>query len=205
MNGWDTAIWIAALGPVIYRAWEGWRNGVAFEMRRVVAYLFAMLLALLFWQKATVSLADSVAFAPRWSALCTFLIVFGLGYLVAGFAVRIRAVSFQSVASNPADSVLGLLAGVFSGSLLGGAAVLMLSLATPAATEAKGALGAIRDWPFTVYRFLEENVAGVSPGSPTRARFPEVAVVRNPVDENVQPNENGEVLARIEPKLIGWK
>jgi len=160
----ELIILLLALVPVVLRTWIGWRLGATFEMRHLLAALFAMLVALRYWHPASMAASSVIALDARSLAAVVFLFLFIVAWVLAALVVNLRGEVVQSVAPNPLDHVLGGASGLISGALLGGSLLLVLTVATSGALDTQ--------FPVQVFRIVEEHVAGVSPANPAHTLFP---------------------------------
>ncbi len=176
-------ILIVALLLVALRAWLGWRHGVASELRHLLATLFAVLLALRYWQPFTLWLEAYVKVPVQFIAAAAFIVLFALAWIAAAYVVNFRAGKYQSVQANLLDSSLGALAGIFAGALLGGSLMLVLAVALPGRvdgiTEIRYPLP-IGQVPVQTFRIVQTCVAGIPADSSAATRFPEVQLTSEP-------------------------
>ncbi len=165
------------IGPALYRAWLGWRDGATVEMRTVIVTVFGVLLALRFWEPGTTLIAKNVPTAdPRYVAMIVFLVLGIAGASLAALAVKLKGYPFHSPERNVLDQVLGVIVGFFGGALLGGSLAMLMVIALPSRYGAEDtpefALkpGTV---PVMFCRQIEEWV-GIEPTSPDRTRFASV-------------------------------
>lgn len=176
MTAADISLIALALVPPIYRAWRGWREGAATEVRFTVVILFALLVAIRYWQPTAEALSAGLTFDPRLVALGAFGILFVVGALVSGYAVRLRATTYRSTEPDPVNRLLGLIAGFVSGGLVGAAFLWLATIAAPGKLDALPMARAISDAPRAVYQTIERSLAGVPAEGDARTRFPVVTV-----------------------------
>ncbi len=173
---WTALAILAVAGATLYRAWFGWRDGAATEMRYLIVTVFAVLLGLHFWQPATEFLAKNVPVDPRYLALLVFVGLTALGAFVAGLAVRLKGYGFHQQRANRVDQGLGAIVGLANGALIGSTLVMVMVIALPvyfADPEKPDMAQRIGVWPMQFCREVEK-VAAVLPGSPDRTRFPAI-------------------------------
>jgi len=176
---------VLAVVPLLYRGWSGFRYGASVEMRYLLTILFGVLVAVRFWQPLTEKLCGAITFAPRLVAVSAFLLLFGIGGMVAGYAVNVRAKFFQSVKANYLNSVLGLVAGLASGALLAASLNWIGNVALPGQFDARPDLKAFIDFPRTMVQSIE-TFMGVAPDSSGRTKYPQVTLA----DVEVQGGKN---------------
>ncbi len=173
---WTILAIAAVAGPAIYRVWMGWRDGATTEMRYLIVTVFAVLLALHFWEPATKFLVSNVSVDPRYLALVVFIGLIAVGSFGAGLAVRLKGYGFHQQRENRVDQVLGAVVGLASGALIGSTFLMVLVIALPvyfADPEKSDTAQRIGVWPMQFCRQVEA-LASVGPGSPDRTRFPAV-------------------------------
>jgi uncharacterized membrane protein required for colicin V production len=178
---------------VFYRAWVGWRDGATREVRLLLVNLFGVLVAVRYWQAWTEAIGSGVKFDPRWVATGAFFTLYAIGVVVAGFVVRIKAPSYQSVKADHLNQTLGLAAGIFSGLLLGACVAWITAVARPTESDSLAALGSLRGLPRAIVQNLE-TAAGVAPGSPGRTHYPQVTLAEVPTDPKADTATGGAVL-----------
>lgn len=171
-----TSLLVLAALPVLYRAWSGVRYGASVEMRYLLTIFFGVLVAIRFWQPLTETLCGAINFDPRLLAVGAFLVLFGLGAMVAGYAVNVRAKVFQSVKANYLNSVLGLVAGLASGALLGACLLWISVVVVPGQFDSQPRLKEFIDFPKTVFQSIE-TLMGVAPDSAGRTKYPQAGLV----------------------------
>jgi len=206
---WTILLLVLAAAPALYRGWLGWSYGASTEMRHLITYLFAMLLALRFWEPFTGTLQKGLNFDPCFIAIGAYILLFVLGTAVAGFVVKIKADAYRSVSMDYINQGLGLAAGLFSGSLLGGSLALLLSLAIPSrvAEAASPMVEAAVEWPGTLASVIETHIADVPRGSAASIRFPVVKFVEVPLASGAPEAtaaQPGTAVMRLHPTL-DWK
>lgn len=176
-------ILIVALLLVALGGWRGWRHGAASELRHLLANLFAVLVALRYWQPLTLWLEIYVKVPVQFLAAAVFLILFILAWIAAAYVVNFCGSKFQSVQIDRMDSSLGALAGVFGGALLGGSLMLVLAVALPGRvdgiTEVRYPLP-LEQVPIQTCRMVQTCVAGIPADSSAATRFPEVQLTSEP-------------------------
>ncbi len=210
MTAWGTWVVVIACVPVLLRVWHGWRDGATVEMRHVIMGLFALLAALHFWKPLTVIAQRGIAIDPRLLAIAAFAVLYIAAAAAASFAVRLKAETYSNVRFDPMNKGLGLMAGLFSGSLMGAVLAMLLVFAIPTRFEdpetSRIPLG-IADWPVKIYRSFESNVARVERGSPSRTQMPKIEFDQQPVPGNSQQAQGadaGTVVVQFKPRLI-WQ
>jgi uncharacterized membrane protein required for colicin V production len=168
--GVELILFLVALVVVLGCTAIGWLFGGAGVIRYLLASLFAVLVALRYWYPASQAIGPGVSMNPLFVAGGIFACFFVIALLVAGMAVQFNAPRFQSVLSDPLDKTLGVIFGLSTGILLGGALLLDLSFFSA------GFLGEfdvakfpvrIDRAPIKVFTVIETNVAGVPAGSQT--------------------------------------
>lgn len=201
------AVVIAAV-PALHRAWLGWRDGATVEMRTVIVTVFGVLLALRFWEFGTTLIAKNISADPRYVAIFVFVVLGIAGASLAALAVKLKSYPFHSPERNVPDQVLGVIAGLFGGSLLGGSLAMLMVIALPSRYGAeetpKFALmpGA---WPALFCREVEK-LAGLEPTSPDRTRFVSVGFREEEVDvgDGAPDADPGTRMVKLMPVLI-WR
>jgi uncharacterized membrane protein required for colicin V production len=188
---------------VLYRAWMGWRDGATREVRILLVNLFGVLVAVRYWQAWTEKIGAAVTFDPRWVATGAFLALYMLGVVIAGFVVRIKAPSYQSVKTDYLNQTLGLAAGVFSGLLLSACVAWITAVARPADADSFAAMSSLRGLPRALVQNFETAV-GVAPGSSGRTRYPLVTVAEVPADPKADAAAGGAVLMQ-QRGSIEWR
>jgi len=206
---WTITFIIIAAAPALYRAAYGWRNGASTEMRHVITYLFALLVAVRFWEPLADLLQKGLNFDLRFIAIGAYALLFAAGAVAAGVAVRIKSQAYRSVSADFLNQGLGLLAGAFSGSLLGGSLALLLGIAIPTrVTEADSAIvNALIKWPQTLTAAVESGLAGVPRGSDSAIRFPVIIFSEVPVAPDTAEAgaaEPGTAVMQLQPAL-SWE
>lgn len=169
-------IFVIALIPVALRAWLGWRFGAASEMRHLLAALFAVLVSLRYLHQATMTAASFIEVDPLYLAAVAFVLLFGLAWKICGLAINFKGQIYQSVAPNPADNILGGLAGLVSGALLGGSLWIVLFLIFSPKMDASDAVKfphSLGRFPIAVFRFVERQ-AGIRSDGLARTPFPQI-------------------------------
>ncbi len=189
---------------MLYRGWNGWRCGATSEGRHFIVNLFAVLFAIRFWQPCAETVAGGLTFDPRWIATGTFVILYAAGGAIAGFVVNLKGQSYRSVQLDLVNNGLGVLAGLFSGALLGGCLFLLVSVGLPGEFDAPPPLKNFAAWPENFVRGLETNIAGIAPTSPARTQFPQVTLVEVPVDAKPGTVPDGAVLMQVRGKVT-WQ
>lgn len=192
---------VLAAVPILYRGWSGFRYGAAVEMRYLLTIFFAVLVAIRFWQVCTETLTGAITFDPRMIAVAAFVALFGLGAMVAGYVVDLRAKFYQSVKANYLNNGLGLVAGLLSGSLLAACILWVASVALPGQFDGRPELKPLIDFPRVAFQAIESGM-GVAPDSAGRTKYPEVTLVDVPVEGGPAPE--GAVLMRRRGS-IAWK
>lgn len=160
-------ILIIATVPVLVRASLGWRRGLTTEIRSVLVYLFALLVALRYWQPVANKVTPMLPIDSAATAAWVFFALFFVASIASAVVTGLRGKVFQSVNSNPLDQILGLAAGVFSGSILAGALLLIVSLTLPARWPEfdPGRIPSRVDhWPYAILRAVEDHIVR-APGS----------------------------------------
>jgi hypothetical protein len=187
---------------VLSRAWSGWRDGATKEVRFLLVNLFAVLVAVRYWEPWAEKIGSAVTFDPRWVALGAFLTLYVLGAVVAGFVVRFKAPSYQSVKADTLNQALGLAAGVFSGLLLGACVAWITAIARPADGDSLSAMSALRAMPRAIVQNVETAV-GVAPGSPGRTKYPRPSLAEVPADSGADAAASGAVMM-LQRGRIDW-
>lgn len=200
---WDILIPVCIGVPILLAGWHGWTYGATFEMRHLLAHLLALLTAMWFWESANEALAGTFRGDSRLMAAIAFACLYGAGFAVAGYAMGLKAPAYYSVEANPLDQILGVVTGLFTGSIVGGAIVLLVTLVTPPNIQLSETALVAREWPARVFR-LAERAAGIPADSAARAALPEIEYHEERADPNAPPGENGMVVMRIVPSVI-WK
>lgn len=188
---------------VLYRASMGWREGATREVRILLVNLFGVLVAVRYWQAWTERIGEAVTFDPRWVATGAFFALYAIGVVVAGFVVRVKAPSYQSVKADYLSQTLGLAAGIFSGLLLGACVAWITAVARPADPDSLAVMGTLRGLPKALVQNFETAV-GVAPGSPGRTRYPQVTLAEVPADPNADTTTGGAVLMQLRGR-IEWR
>lgn len=206
---WTIILLVITAAPVLYRGAQGWIRGATSEMRYVLVYLFAVLLAVRFWQPGTDLLQKGLTFDPRYVAIGVYLLLFMLAAAVAGVAIRIKADLYRSVIADPINQILGLAGGLFSGALLGASLALILSLAIPARIDEADSpiLESVILWPETLATAVATHVAGISPESESRLKFPRITFSESPLDAKDPASATaapGAILVQLYPTLT-WE
>lgn len=184
----ELLIFLAALLLVLFRMGIGWKRGATWELRHVIAYLFATLVALRYWQFVTQTLAGYFSFDPQYLAAAAYVLLFLIALLPVGFVVNLRGEAYESVFFNPVDRTLGVLAGICSGGLLAASLLLVLTLALPGKVEnfdASKLPVRLDRAPFTVFRLTEFHLAGVPKDSASRTPLPELQAGREPGQQTI--------------------
>lgn len=179
----ELSVFLVALAPVLLRVWQGWRCGATREIRYLLMYLFAMLVALRYWYPATDAVSQWLPRDPRLLAGGVFPVLFFVGAWLASFAIKWRAGHVQSVQANPLDNLLGAILGLFSGAIIGCSLLLIVSVELPVLMAGfdrqKFPLPADQ-LPFGVFRMVERNVAGIPTQSLSRTPLPELSPGESP-------------------------
>jgi hypothetical protein len=169
----ELVLLLIALSLVALRTWMGWRLGASYEIRQLLAALFATLVALRYWyQVAEMITADSQLVAAG-----VFVALFVAAWLLVSQVVNFRGEVYQSVQPNPVDNVLGAVTGLLSGALLGGSLLLVLVVALPGKWDDFDAVKIpvrLDEVPVAVFRSIEQNLAGVSAESAACAPLPQI-------------------------------
>ena len=177
--GVELILFLVALLVVLGCAAIGWLFGGAGAIRYLLASLFAVLVALRYWYPASQAIGPGVSMNPLLVAGGIFGCFFVIALLVAGMAVQFNAPRFQSVLPDPLDKTLGVIFGLSTGILLGGALLLDLSFFSAGFLgefdAAKFPVRIVRA-PLKVFTVIEANVAGVPAGSQTI--FPVIKTAR---------------------------
>ncbi len=207
MTTWELIALAVGILPVIYRAWQGWKFGATVEMRHVIVVLFAILVTIRYWQVATELVERALTMDARLLLLAVFAFVYTAATALAAFAVGLRSEMYRSVQSDPINSIAGVLAGVVSGSLLGGTLAMLLNIASPGKFDPAPSplVGEVIRWPVTVYRFVETDIAGVAADSPDRTKMPAIELVEEPVPADAPEAEKapeGTTLMRLRPTVV---
>jgi uncharacterized membrane protein required for colicin V production len=193
MNSIEISILVLALAPLLYRTWNGWRQGASVEVRYLLANLFGVLVAIRYWQPWTEKISGGLTFDPRWVAIASFVALYGLGVLVAGFVVRLKGPSYRSVKPDFANKGLGVLAGLASGFIAAASVFWLAQVARPGSFETvpafKDAGGALRGGMQSL-----ETAVGVAPDSTGRTRYPLVTLAEVPADPSAGAAPEGAVL-----------
>jgi uncharacterized membrane protein required for colicin V production len=197
----EISLLVLAAVPILYRGWNGWRYGASAEMRYLLTIFFGMLVAIRFWQPCTEKLCDAITFDPRIIAITAFGVLFGIGGMVAGYAVNLRAKFFQSVKANYLNNLLGLFSGLLSGSLLAACILWVSSVALPGKFDSPPELQSFRGFPQAVFKSLE-TAMGVAPDSSGRTKYPVATIADVPVEGGNAPE--GAVLMH-QRGSIAWK
>ncbi len=173
-----TAISLLALAvvPLLYRAWSGFRYGASVELRYMLTIFFGVLVAVRFWQPVAETLCGAINFDPRLLTIGAFFVLFGLGAMVAGYAVNLRAQFFQSVKANYLNQFLGLAAGLASGGLLAASLLWVACVAIPSQFDSQPEVKKFIDLPRAVFQSVE-TFMGVGAESEGRTRYPQVSLV----------------------------
>lgn len=169
---------IAAL-PLLYRAWKGWRFGAATEIHHLLVNFFGVLVAIRYWQPWSETVSGGLTFDPRWIALSSFVLLYGLGALVAGFVVKLGGQGYQSVKPDFANKGLGVLVGIGSGVILGISVLWLAQIAKPGSFETAPGVQTAVGVPRGVVQTIE-TVVGVAPDSSGRTRYPHVTIEEVP-------------------------
>lgn len=168
--GVELIIFLVALVVVLGCAAIGWAFGGAGVIRYLLASLFSVLVALRYWYPASEAIGPGVSMNPLFVAGGVFACLFIIALAVSGMVVQFNAPRFQSVLSDPLERTLGVVFGLATGILLGGALLLDLSFFSA------GFLGEfdvakfpvrIDQAPIKVFTVIETSVAGVPAGSQT--------------------------------------
>ncbi len=205
MNYSDLALLALAAIPILYRGWLGCRYGASFEVRQLLMIFFGMLVAIRYWQPCTERLVDSLTFDPRWVAIGAFVVLFAVASVVAGVVVNAKAQIFQGVQRNYLDNLLGLVAGAFSGALLGACLIWLSTVAVPGKFQSMNYAQSFLRFPRDIVRAIETEV-DMAPGSIARTRYPVATIIEVPVDPsdaNV-PVPEGSVLMRRRGQIV-WE
>lgn len=200
---WDILIPVCLGVPILLAAWHGWSYGATYEFRHLLTHLIALLAAMWFWQSTNQAITGAFKLDARLAAAIAFACVYGVAFAIAGYAVALKAPAYCSVEANPLDQILGILAGLFTGSIVGGAIVLILTLVTPPNVQLSETALVAREWPARVFR-LAERIAGIPADSPERASLPAIEYHEERADPNAAPSEDGMVMMRIAPSIV-WK
>ncbi|MGH8048087.1 MAG: CvpA family protein [Chthoniobacterales bacterium] len=203
MNFPEISLLVIAALPILYRGWRGVTYGATIELRYTLTFFFAALVAARYWQPWAETLIGAVTFDPRIIATLAFLLLFGVGFLVAAFVVDFRAKSYKSVKANYVDNVLGLFAGLFSGALIAACILWVSTIAMPGKLDSKPELKAFCGFPGKILTAIETFV-GVAPDSTGRTRYPEVTMVDVQVENPPADVPEGTILMQQRGK-IEWK
>lgn len=182
---WMILIILLLIAPMLFRAWMGWAQGAVAETRQTLVQLFAVLVALRYLQLITEWFSGLVSFDPRYVAAVTFVGLYAIAAVVAGFVVQIKAEVFQSVNRDYINQGVGVLLGLFSGSLIGGVLLLLAGLVIPPQmlSTDSGSPGGIMRWPIPLVQTVERSLAGIRENDPARIRYPEVKAVEEDAGE----------------------
>lgn len=197
-----TIVAIAAL-PLLYRAWQGWRFGAATEVRHLLVNFFGVLVAIRYWQPWSETISGGLTFDPRWVALTSFVLLYGIGALVAGFVVNLKGEAYKSVKFDFANRGLGVLVGIGSGAILGVCVLWLAQLAKPGSLQDVAEVKTAVETPRDVVRSLETAV-GMAADSTGRTRYPQVTLVEMPADGSAGPAPEGAVLMQQRGRLA-WQ
>ncbi|MDD5199173.1 MAG: CvpA family protein [Terrimicrobiaceae bacterium] len=182
MNPSEISILLIAVLPILYRGWSGWQHGAAIETRHLLVNLFAILVAIRYWQPWTELISRGLTFDPRWIAAGSFVALYFVGAAVAGVVVKMKAPAYQSVKSDFPNHALGLATGAFTGALAGACVLWLATVAMPGKFDSFAPAQSFASLPRDVFQALETRVAGVEPGSAARTRYPQVTMKEAVVD-----------------------
>jgi uncharacterized membrane protein required for colicin V production len=203
MNTFVISTLVIAALPILIGMWRGWRHGATLELRYTLAISFGILVALRYWEPCTRMLSRAVNFDARWLAVGAAVVLFSLGFAVAGFVVRLKGDAFAEVESDPVNQVLGAVAGVFSGALLASGIIWISAVAMPGVLDSIEAARALEGFSQTLADRIESAV-GMDTGSPARIHFPEVKLVQDPSESTSSASGSGVVIVH-QVGQISWQ
>ncbi|HEY8902139.1 MAG TPA: CvpA family protein [Chthoniobacterales bacterium] len=203
MNTFVTSTLIIAALPILIGMWRGWRHGATLELRYTLAISFGILLTLRYWEPLTGMLSQAMNFDARWLAVGAAVVLFSLGFALAGFVVRIKAEAFPEAQSDPVNQVLGAVSGLFSGALLASGIIWVSAVAMPGALDSIEIARAFEGFSQTLADRIESAV-GMDATSAARIHFPEVKLVQAPAD-SASPAAGSGVVIVHQVGQISWR
>ncbi len=121
-------VFLVSLLPVVAGAYLGWRFGAFAVIQYAAGFALATLFAERLWPEAAQRLTPIIPTSPGVVTSAVFIILFGVGALLACLAVNIRRRNQKDTESNLIDSILGLAIGLGSGVLAAGIALTLVGL-----------------------------------------------------------------------------
>lgn len=203
MNTFVISTLIIAALPILVGMWRGWRNGATVELRYTLAISFGILVALRYWEPCTGMLTRAMNFDARWLAVGAAVVLFSLGFAVAGYVVRIKADVFPEVQVDPVNQVLGAFAGLFSGALLASGIIWISAVAMPGTLDSIEVARAFEGFSQTLADRIEGAV-GMDAASAARIHFPEVKLIQDPSEPTSSAAGGGVVIVR-QVGQINWR
>lgn len=174
-------ILILALVPVAVRASLGWRMGADLEIRRLLVYVLAGVVTLVFGNYVSEWLAQGFGrVEPHILLACIFLVVFSITAGVATLVLNHLRPPAESDSVTPSERITGLVAGLLFGAFIGVVLIAVAGLAIPSLDSASIPL--VGDKPLALLRAVEKGIA-LAPWTPPPA----------PASESAEPAEAPEV------------
>ncbi len=178
----ELILFFVALVPVLWRGWLGWKMGATSEIRFLIVALFGLLVSLRYWYQATAALTDFLPVDPQYLAAGVCIVLFLAAAALAGLVVNLKGEVYQSVQTNYLDSGLGVLSGLLGGGLIAASILLAASVALPGKVEGfdvKNYPMALHEYPATLFRELEKNVAHIEQASTARTPLPSLELTES--------------------------
>ncbi len=121
-------IFLISLLPILAGAYLGWRFGAFSVIQYAAGIALATIFAERLWPVAAQRLTSIIPASPGVVTSAVFIILFGVGALLACLAVNIRRRNQKDTEANLIDNVLGLALGLGSGLLVAGIALTLVGL-----------------------------------------------------------------------------
>lgn len=175
----ETILFLIALLPILWRGLCGYRMGATVELRYAIVFFFALLVALRYWYPATSVLHGMVPVDPQYLTAGVCILLFLIAAAIAATIVNLKGQIYLSVRSNPLDTILGVLAGVVSGTSIACSILLAASVALPGKVDNFAASNyplPLHQYPAAILRTLEQNVGHITQESTSRTPLPTVEI-----------------------------
>jgi len=181
----ETIVFLAALAPVLIFAVLGWKWGATWEIRRFFVLLIGGLVAMRYCYDVTAYAMGFASVDPRLLGAALFLLLFALGAGVTAAVVNLRGDFHHSLEVNWLDNLLGALLGLLSGAVVGGAVLVVASLALPPFVAAFDASRLPLDagkLPLAAFEKAEAAITALPPAGLTLSQAPGT----NPLPESIK-------------------
>lgn len=200
----ENIILVLVVVPVVMRAVLGWRMGADVEMRRLLVYVVAGVVTLVFGNYVANWLAQGFGrVEPHVLLACIFLVIFALAAGVATLVLNCLGVPAEGDALRLPDRALGFLVGLVFGALIGAVLIAVAGLIIPSLAPSfdSASIPLVGDKPLVVVRALEKRIA-LAPWVPLPTPTPESSEPAAPAPPPAVPVVAAMPAASVTPVVV---